>query len=121
MPTAKPTATLNYVELPVADAEASASFYEAALGWSLTRFAPTYAGTMGAHSDLGLDAAPTISAPLPNIETDDLEAMLVQVEAAGGKIVQPIFAFPGGRRFHFADPDGNVIGVWQQESQGSDG
>ena len=108
-----PSARLNYVELPVADSGASARFYEAALGWSMTRFAPTYAGTMGNHSDLGLDADTELTAPLPNVETDDLEAMLAQVEAAGGRIVQPIFAFPGGRRFHFANPDGNVIGVWQ--------
>ena len=97
-----PSATLNYVELPVANAEAAAAFYEAALGWSLTRFAPTYAGTIGAHSDLGLDADTGLIAPLPNIETDDLETMQAQVEAAGGRIVAPIFAFPGGRRFHFA-------------------
>ncbi len=25
--------------------------------------------------------------------------------SAGGKILKPIFTFPGGRRFHFADPD----------------
>ncbi|MGB3723157.1 MAG: VOC family protein [Pacificimonas sp.] len=109
-----PTAKLNYVELPVSDSEASAKFYASALGWELTRFAPTYAGTVGAHSDLGLDADPDITAPLPNIETDDLEAMLKKIEAAGGRIVEPIFSFPGGRRFHFADPDGNVLGVWQQ-------
>ena len=53
------------------------------------------------------------AAPLPNFETDDLEGALEQIEAAGGKIVHPIFEFPGGRRFHFADPDGHVIGVWQ--------
>jgi predicted enzyme related to lactoylglutathione lyase len=36
------------------------------------------------------------------------------VEQAGGKIVQPIFEFPGGRRFHFSDPSGNVLGVWSK-------
>jgi predicted enzyme related to lactoylglutathione lyase len=25
--------------------------------------------------------------------------------------VQPIFAFPGGRRFHFLDPSGNELAV----------
>lgn len=30
----------------------------------------------------------------------------------GGNIVKPIFAFPGGRRFHFTDPSGNEYAVW---------
>lgn len=29
-----------------------------------------------------------------------------------GRIVEPPFDFPGGRRFHFADPSGNVLAVW---------
>jgi predicted enzyme related to lactoylglutathione lyase len=38
--------------------------------------------------------------------------MEAKVRAAGAKIVAPIFAFPGGRRFHFQDPAGNVLAVW---------
>jgi predicted enzyme related to lactoylglutathione lyase len=44
----------------------------------------------------------------------DLEAMLGKVQAAGGSIVRPIFAFPGGRRFHFRDPAGNELAVWSE-------
>jgi hypothetical protein len=43
---------------------------------------------------------------------DDLEGTQRRVEKAGGKIVKPIFSFPGGRRFHFADPDGYELAVW---------
>ena len=43
---------------------------------------------------------------------DDLEDALARVEKAGGTVVKPIFAFPGGRRFHFADPDGYELAVW---------
>ena len=42
----------------------------------------------------------------------DLAAAEQRVRAAGGKIVKPIFSFPGGRRFHFADPSGNELAVW---------
>ena len=42
------------------------------------------------------------------------EAMQAKVEAAGGVIVKPIFAFPGGRRFHFRDPAGNELAVWSE-------
>jgi hypothetical protein len=34
------------------------------------------------------------------------------VEKAGGTIVKPVFDFPGGRRFHFHDPNGNELAVW---------
>jgi len=35
-----------------------------------------------------------------------------RVRAAGAPILKPIFSFPGGRRFHFADPAGNELAVW---------
>jgi hypothetical protein len=49
------------------------------------------------------------------IDTGDLEAMEKRVVAAGGRITLPIFAFPGGRRFHFTDPSGNELAVMQRE------
>lgn len=104
-------ARLNYVELPVSNVEAAKAFYETAFGWSLTAFGPTYAATMSGDTDIGLqaDAAEASKAPLPVIEVEDLETALETVIAAGGKIVRPIFAFPGGRRFQFLDPSGNEI------------
>jgi predicted enzyme related to lactoylglutathione lyase len=104
-------ARFNYVELPVGDIAAAKAFYEAAFGWSLTGFGPTYAATMTGDTDLGLqsDPAEATKAPLPVIDVPDLEAALASVEAAGGRIVRPIFAFPGGRRFHFLDPGGNEL------------
>ena len=43
---------------------------------------------------------------------DDLPATVKCVEDAGGKIVRPIYLFPGGQRFHFADPDGYELAVY---------
>jgi hypothetical protein len=104
-------ARLNYVELPVGDVGAASRFYEAAFGWSLTAFGPSYAATLTGDTDIGLqgDPAEATRAPLPVIEVQDLEAALASVEQAGGSIARPIFAFPGGRRFHFLDPSGNEI------------
>jgi uncharacterized protein len=42
----------------------------------------------------------------------DLDATQRRVEQAGGRIVRPAYSFPGGRRFHFADPDGYELAVW---------
>ena len=104
-------ARLNYVELPVGDIAAVRGFYEAAFGWTMTAFGPTYAATLTGDTDVGLqgDAAEATAAPLPVIEVDDLDATLAAVEAAGGTILRPIFAFPGGRRFQFRDPSGNEL------------
>lgn len=104
-------ARLNYVELPVTDVAAAKSFYEAAFGWSMTEFGPTYAATLTGDTDVGLqgDPAEATKAPLPVIEVEDLESTLEAVESAGGEITRPIFTFPGGRRFQFLDPSGNEI------------
>ena len=47
------------------------------------------------------------------IVSDDLDASVAAVEAAGASLVTPPEAYPGGRRFTFADPAGNVLGVYQ--------
>ncbi len=106
-------ARLNYVELPVKDIGAAKAFYEAAFGWVMTAFGPTYAATVTGDTDVGLqgDAAEASKAPLPVIEVGDLEAALAAVEKAGASITRPIFNFPGGRRFQFLDPSGNEIGA----------
>jgi predicted enzyme related to lactoylglutathione lyase len=102
---------LNYVELPTTDLAAARAFYESAFGWTLTGFGPTYAATLTGDTDIGLqaDIAEATKAPLPVIEVPDLEAALAAVEKAGGRIVRPIFPFPGGRRFQFLDPSGNEL------------
>jgi len=104
-------ARLNYVELPAGDLAATKAFYEAAFGWEMTGFGPTYAATTTGDTDIGLqgDASEASKAALPVIEVDDLEAALTAVQQAGGTLVRPIFAFPGGRRFHFTDPSGNEL------------
>jgi uncharacterized protein len=41
------------------------------------------------------------------------DTSLEAVERAGGEVVEGPFDYPGGRRFHFRDPSGNVLGVFQ--------
>jgi predicted enzyme related to lactoylglutathione lyase len=107
----------NYIELPARDIAAAKRFYSEAFGWTLTDFGPTYAATLTGDVDIGLqaDMAEATKAPLPVIDVPDLEASLAQVRAAGARIVKPIFAFPGGRRFHFLDPNDNELAVVQAD------
>jgi len=104
-------ARLNYVELPVGDLATAKAFYERAFDWRLTEFSPAYAATTSGDTDIGLqaEAREATKAPLPMIEVENLETALDAVLQAGGKIVRPIFAFPGGRRFQFLDPSGNEV------------
>lgn len=108
-----------FIELPVRDIAASKAFYEAAFGWALTAFGPTYACTMTGDVDVGLqaDAQEATKAPLVALRVDDLEAALASVLDAGGTLTKPVFAFPGGRRFHFADPAGNELAVFVAEEE----
>ena len=112
-------ARLDYVELPGTDMTATRAFYEAAFGWTLTQFAPTYAATVSGDTDIGIqsDEAERPAAPLPVIQVKDLETYLAAVEGAGGEVVKPILAFPGGRRFHFTDPSGNELAVWEAAAE----
>lgn len=107
----------SYIELPAADIAAAKAFYTQAFGWTLAEFGPTYACTTTGDVDVGLqgDADEAPAAPLPVIQVDDLDAALVAVTAAGGNIVRPTFAFPGGRRFQFRDPHGNELAVMQAD------
>lgn len=105
---------LDYLELPAVDLPGTRAFYEAAFGWVFEAYGPDYAG-FDEGLNGGFDADPDgTRVPLPILYARDLEAMAAKVEAAGGRIVKPIFAFPGGRRFHFRDPSGNELAVWSE-------
>jgi predicted enzyme related to lactoylglutathione lyase len=109
-------ARIDYVELPSSAAhELTRGFYRQAFGWTFADYGPDYAATTTGDVDVGLNGQPeeALAAPLPVIRVDDLEAAFDAVAKAGGTIAKPIFGFPGGRRFHFIDPSGSELAVWQ--------
>jgi pimeloyl-ACP methyl ester carboxylesterase/predicted enzyme related to lactoylglutathione lyase len=108
---------IDYIEFSVRDIEAAKRFYGTAFGWKFMDYGPDYAGIQGGGREQGgLRRAETVpkGGPLVILYSDNLEASLASVKAAGGKIVQEIFSFPGGRRFHFADPSGNELAIWSE-------
>ena len=110
-------ARIDYVELPSATAhELTRGFYAKAFGWEFTNYGPDYSATTNGVVDVGLNGQPdeALSAPLPVVRVDNLEQAFDSVVAAGGIIAKPIFAFPGGRRFHFVDPAGSELAVWSE-------
>lgn len=116
---------IDYAELPSRDPAASRAFFEAAFGWSFTDYGPDYiafdAGSAGL--DGGFFRARQVSSTasggaLVVLFSERLEDTQARIEAAGGRIVRPIFAFPGGRRFHFVEPGGSELAVWSDREPG---
>ena len=69
------------------------------------------AGGFNKGADIAGVGQPKTLGVLVVIYAAALEDNYAKVQAAGGKIVKEIFGFPGGRRFHFADPNGNDYGL----------
>ena len=111
---------IDYLELPARDLDVAQSFYERAFQWSFTDYGPEYRAFSDGKLDGGFYRADTASstadgAALIVLYAVDLETTLATVQACGGRIVRDIFEFPGGRRFHFTDPNGNELAVWSDQ------
>ncbi len=110
---------ITYIEFSTIDIAQTKQFYGSVFGWSFQDWGPEYIGFHGAGMDGGFGkveahAAQAKFAPLIVLYSSDLKATEAAVVAAGGSIVVPTFEFPGGRRFHFSDGVGNVLGVWSE-------
>lgn len=110
---------INYVEFPAGDMTATKSFFANVFGWSFIDYGPDYAAFSGAGLDGGFYTSEQVSstdngATLVVFFSETLEATQEAIEKAGGTISKAIFAFPGGRRFHFLDPNGNEFAVWAE-------
>jgi predicted enzyme related to lactoylglutathione lyase len=111
---------IDYIELAVDDLAIAQTFYRKALGWGFNDYGPDYAGiidprTEGAEFG-GLSAhTPTSRGDgvLALIRSEDADATLASVLEAGGRVEVAMHDYPGGRRFTFADPSGNILGVYQ--------
>ncbi|MBA3658436.1 MAG: VOC family protein [Gemmatimonadales bacterium] len=105
---------IDYIEFPVPDVGVARQFYSAAFGWTFTDYGPDYTsfedGRLSGGFRGGEPARP--GGPLVVLYATNLETAQAAVVAAGGKMTQPPFEFPGGRRFHFLDPSGHELAVW---------
>lgn len=105
---------IDYIELAATDIAKTKAFYQQAFGWKFTDYGPDYTSFEDGRLTGGFttDGKGAKGGPLIVIRAAQLEALEAKVKHAGGKIVKPIFSFPGGRRFHFTDPSGNELAVW---------
>jgi len=108
---------INYVEFPSKDIEATKSFFASVFGWSFKDYGPEYTSFSNKGIDGGfykseLTASVENGSALIVFYSKELEKTQAKIKAAGGSIIKPAFSFPGGRRFHFSDPNGNEYAVW---------
>lgn len=110
--------TINYIEFPLIDAAATKRFYATVFGWTFQDWGPNYVSFAGAGVEGGFngEAGTPVNSPgvLVVLYAHDLEATFQAVKDAGATILRDTYAFPGGRRFHFADPNGNELAVWTE-------
>jgi len=112
---------IDYIELPSKDLTVTKTFFSSVFSWSFVDYGPEYA----AFSDQNINGGFFHSAL--SCSTDNGSALIVfysqtleqtqsKIENAGGTIIKPVFSFPGGRRFHFSDPNGNEYAVWSDKA-----
>jgi len=107
---------MDYIEFPASNIEATKRFYGAVFGWTFTDYGPNYTSFHDGRLAGGftMSAKPVKGGPLVVLYAKSLEDTQRKVVEAGGTIIVEIFEFPGGRRFHFADPNGNELAVWSE-------
>src|ERR1700674_4626167 len=107
---------IDYIEFPALDTGKTKAFYSQVFGWKFEDYGPNYNsfqdGRLSGGSTTATPAAK--GGPLVVIYATDLAVVEAKIKAAGGAIVKETFSFPGGRRFHFSDPSGNVLAVWSE-------
>ncbi len=111
--------SINYIEFPMVKPDETKTFYSTAFGWEFTDWGPDYVSFSGAGIDGGFnrDSGTPVTAPGPLIVlyAKDLASIQEKLEATGAIIVKPPYEFPGGRRFHFRDPNGNELAIWSEK------
>ncbi|AWL12251.1 hypothetical protein HMF8227_01778 [Saliniradius amylolyticus] len=111
---------INYIEWPAKDLSATKTFFQEVFDWHFTDYGDQYTAFSGDTVNGGFFHADKTSRPeqgaaLVVLYSSQLEVTQHEVERGGGQITQPIFEFPGGRRFHFTEPSGNELAVWSDK------
>ena len=116
MNNSKPEKQIDYIEMPVTDISRTKEFYGSVFGWKFEDYGPDYTSFSDGRIAGGFSAGMLGGrGVLVVIYSGDLAATQQKVAQAGGTIAKEIFSFPGGRRFHFTDPNGNELAVWSDQ------
>jgi len=121
--------TIVHVEIPAADRQAMADFYKNVFGWNLNHNSTfDYLQFIGSDGQTGAFvpnsgefwAGTSPNSPIVYFGSDDVNADIVKIEAAGGQILAAPLEIPGvGWMGLFRDPNGNHMGLFQYTNQES--
>ena len=114
MSTAGKDRQIDNIEFNVSDIARSKAFYGAAFGWTFVDYGPTYSEFSDGRLTGGFTTGEPVrpGGPLVILDADDLDSVQQRLQQLGAVITRQTFSFPGGRRFHFTDPDGYELAVW---------
>jgi predicted enzyme related to lactoylglutathione lyase len=111
------TGGIKIVLHPVTDLERAKAVYTALLGLAPQADSAYYVGYDVAGQQIGLvpgGGPQGMTSPVAFWQVPDIEAKLAEVTAAGATLKESAHDVGGGRLVAtFADPDGNVLGVFQ--------
>ncbi|PHS33432.1 MAG: glyoxalase [Methylophaga sp.] len=110
---------IDYLEFPATNIEKTKVFFSTVFDWSFADCGPDYttfsnAGVLGGFYKSDLISSTKNGSALTVFYSKNLTDTQSKIENAGGKILQAVFSFPGGCRFHFSDPNGNEYAVWSE-------
>lgn len=104
---------------PVSDATTAKAVYRALLGVEPAADSEFYVGFDAAGQHIGLlpgGGPQRITSPVPYWAVPDIEAKLAELTAAGATVQESAHDVGGGRLVAtVADPDGNVLGLQQDQ------
>jgi uncharacterized protein len=109
--------SIDSVEIYVDDVSAAKTFYGAVFGWKFNDYGDDYAGIEAPCGD-GEVGGITVGdargrSPLVLVISGKLDTSLEAVKSAAARWSRGRSTTPGGRRSHFRDPSGNVLGVFE--------
>ena len=110
--------SINYIEFPMHKTQETIDFYSKIFGWTFTKWGPHYVSFSDAEIEGGFNGEGDMKSKSPGVlivlYSQNLVEKAEAISQAGCKVIKPIYAFPGGKRFHFLDPNGNELAVWSE-------
>ena len=106
-----------HFEIGCRDSGKTADFFASLFGWQMQAMGPatminTGAGS-GIQGHIGSLGHEPHNYTIFYVEVDDVQSYLDKVGTLGGKTLVPPVALPTGTFAWFADPEGNMIGLWK--------
>jgi predicted enzyme related to lactoylglutathione lyase len=105
-----------HFEIGCRDKDKTKAFFSSLFGWSITEMGPASMVDTGVTT--GIQGHITALGHEPHnyttfyVQVDDIPAYLTKIASLGGKTVVPPVSIPEGTFAWFADPEGNIVGLW---------